>query len=71
MSQPQIRYTVTMQERHLWGARVRHVLVGVGSSKKENELLVFFENGGLMSINYNHVIHMVAEPLTHLHADGE
>lgn len=71
MSQQLIRYTLTLQERHLWGARVQQVIIGTGSSKKDDELLIFREGGGFVSVNYNHVIRLEAEPLAHAHAGTE
>lgn len=58
-----LRYTVTLNERRWWGGRVVWTFTGTGSSLKANELLIGLQSGGFISLNYDHVLRVVAEPL--------
>lgn len=62
-----VRYTVTMRARHWWGGRVTLYIVGKGSSKKDDELLIFLPNGGFYSVNFGRVLWMTAMPIEHNH----
>lgn len=68
-----IRYTVIWERAHWWSARETLTLIGKASSKKENEVLIFTEDGGFQSINYNRVVRVIATPLDppHTHESGE
>lgn len=62
-----IEYTITFNERNWWGGHKRLVLVGTGSSKKDDELLVFLGENGFESINYGCVQRVTARVLEHDH----
>jgi hypothetical protein len=63
-----VRYIVTFVDRSWWGGHKTLTLIGTGSSKKDNELLIFREGGGFYSINYERVQFMAAYPLEgHVH----
>lgn len=56
-----IRYTIYLR-RHWWSTETL-VIVGVGSSKQGDELLIKCQDGAFHSVNYANVIRMVAEPV--------
>lgn len=60
-----IRYTVHMQPVFWWqrllGIQMRLVVIGIGSSVKDGELLIKTERGTFYSINYARVLWMAAE----------
>lgn len=63
-----LHYTLEMKQRHWWGGRVRYSVTGIGSSKQDNELLIRLPDGGFWSVNYMHVLRLVATPVPHEHA---
>lgn len=62
-----IEYTVTMRRRHWWGGKVRHVLIGTGSSVKDRELLIHQGSEGLNSFNFDYVERVEAKVIEHHH----
>ncbi len=51
-----IRYKITLTDRHWWGGQITLEIIGVGSSKKDDELLIHLKENGFYSINFNHVV---------------
>ncbi|PYJ11273.1 MAG: hypothetical protein DMF06_03415 [Verrucomicrobia bacterium] len=59
----ELLYLVYLAERTAWGAwRAPIEIIGVGSSKKENELLIHTTKG-FYSFNFDRVRYFVVEPI--------
>ena len=59
----EIHYTVVLDDGHWWKSKTVLTFVGVSSSLKDNELLIFGKNDSFTSINFSRLLWMRAEKI--------